>query len=120
MPTIEERVAALETAMTEAQIQILLRAKSTEVVAIDSGRETAQLSQDTNLDALALRVSKLEQALTVLNTRINDSYRKNSNDALAENIVWATSSLGPVIKSADNTDFRIVVGNDGVLDTVAI
>lgn len=120
MPTTEERLTSLETAMTQAQAEINLRAKSTEVTLIETNRDAKAAAVDTRLTSDEARLTKLEQAMAVINTQIGKAYRKNSSSELAEDIVFSASTIGPVIKSSDTKKWRIGVSIAGALSTTLV
>jgi hypothetical protein len=119
MPTTDERLTALETAVVDLQSAVIVRPTVDQVSAIEAARDATTDGQaDTNTDT-ATRLGKLERSVSILNGLFGSAYKKNGDDELVEDIAFVVAK-GPVLKSPDTTQFRIIVDNTGVLDTVAI
>lgn len=119
MPTTEERLTTLETAVADAQAEIIKRPTTDTVAALEAARdETADAQATTNTD-VADRLSKLERGIAIVNQLFGSVYKKNADDLLAEDIEFSANK-GPVIKSPNGTQYRIVVSNGGALTATAI
>ena len=116
MPTTEERLTALETAVTDVQSAVILRPTVDQVSAIESARDATTDTQVTTNTTVADRLAKLERSVAILNGLFGTAYKKNGDDELVEDIAFVAEK-GPVLKSPDTTQFRIIVGDNGTLDT---
>ena len=121
MPTTEERLTALETAVADAQVEILKRAKTSEVNSIEAARDGIKSTHDTEHTSYEDRLAKLERMVAIILKTQLDLYKKDANEQLPEDIVWAVhTTTGPVLKSPNGTKYRIVVANGGALSTSVV
>lgn len=120
MPTTEERLTALETAMADAQTKILLRATSLAVSEIEQSRDNVQDETDARILSVEERLAKLERSLAVINQSVGASYKKNQDEELAEDVVFTNSTRAPVLKDTNGASWRVKVSTGGSLSTEVV